>query len=180
LYRKAEPDLTPTLKTRPINLDQNDVETVFRVDAYSFSKVGTVNSLLWSLEDYYKFIRGTESSKPGVVLAAFDCNLASAALAFKVRNMNMVEICHFIVLPEYRRTGTGSGLLRALLNSCYDGRVTVCVHVPETRLPLQLFFKANGFRAIHIRKDFFDGGESAYYMICNPPPIDQMATLEAF
>ena len=77
-----------------------------------------------------------------------------------------IHLLNFAVDPEYRRLGVGGRMVAKLvrkLSSHRRNRITLAVR--ETNLSAQLFFKAQGFRAIKILRVYYeDSGEDAFLM----------------
>ena len=76
------------------------------------------------------------------------------------------QILNLAVDAEYRRHGVGRVLVQRLINKLSPRRRhRITLHVRETNLPAQLFFKAIGFRAKAILHDHYpDTAEDAYLM----------------
>lgn len=77
-----------------------------------------------------------------------------------------VHLLNMAVLPECRRHGIGTAMVEKLKGKLsYSGRSRIMLEVRETNMAGQMFFKANGFKAISILKEFFDdANEDAYLM----------------
>ena len=77
-----------------------------------------------------------------------------------------IRILNLAVAPQHRRAGAGSAMLRRLARKLSsDRRNRIVLEVRETNLPAQLFFKAAGYRAITVLKDWYDDSvEDAYLM----------------
>lgn len=76
------------------------------------------------------------------------------------------QILNLAVDAEYRRHGVGRVLVQRLVNKLSPRRRhRITLHVRETNLPAQLFFKSLGFRAKAILHDHYpDTAEDAYLM----------------
>jgi ribosomal-protein-alanine N-acetyltransferase len=79
---------------------------------------------------------------------------------------NKLTVLDFAVLPEFRRAGVGRQMLAKLVGKLSTHRRTrITLHVRETNLPAQLFFRIQGFRALEVsREHYADTGEDAYLM----------------
>jgi ribosomal-protein-alanine N-acetyltransferase len=77
-----------------------------------------------------------------------------------------LHILNFAVHPEYRRRGVGAHMVDKLTGKLsYQRRTRILLEIRETNLPAQLFFRALGFRAISVLRDFYDDTiEDAYLM----------------
>jgi ribosomal-protein-alanine N-acetyltransferase len=77
-----------------------------------------------------------------------------------------IHVLNFAVAAEYRRQGIGSQMLYKLVGKLSGQRRTrIVLEVRETNLAAQLFFRAAGFRAISVLREFYeDTPEDAYIM----------------
>lgn len=74
-----------------------------------------------------------------------------------------VNLLNIVVGPEWRRQGIGRSMLEILNQGLWRTANSVQILVPETNLPLQLFLRAVGYRAIRVVRDGFET-EDAYLM----------------
>lgn len=76
-------------------------------------------------------------------------------------------IVNFAVHPKHRREGIGQQMIQKLLGKLSpQRRKKMMLETRETNLTAQLFFKALGFRAVGIVRDFYaDTSEDAYQMV---------------
>jgi [ribosomal protein S18]-alanine N-acetyltransferase len=79
---------------------------------------------------------------------------------------NRLHVLNFAVRSELRRRGIGSQMMRKLVQKLSNQRRNrIMLEVRETNLPAQLFFRANGFRAVSLLREFYeDTPEDAYLM----------------
>jgi ribosomal-protein-alanine N-acetyltransferase len=79
---------------------------------------------------------------------------------------NKLTVLDFAAHPEFRRAGVGRQMLAKLVAKLSTHRRTrITLHVRETNLPAQLFFRIQGFRAMEVCREFFaDTAEDAYLM----------------
>src|SRR3954453_17843872 len=79
---------------------------------------------------------------------------------------NKLQVLDFATLPEFRRTGVGHQMLQKLVGKLSSHRRTrIVLHVRETNLAAQLFFRIQGFPAPEgVREHYQDTGEDAYLM----------------
>lgn len=82
-----------------------------------------------------------------------------------------IDVINFAVAPQHRRQGVGRamiGKLRGKLSPLRRRRITL--HVGESNLGAQLFFRAMGLRAVGIARGAYDhrfaGDEDAYEFEC--------------
>ena len=79
---------------------------------------------------------------------------------------NRLHILNFAVDPAFHRQGVGTAMIEKLKGKLSsDRRNRLLLDVRETNLDAQLFFKAQGFKAINVLRDFYDDTtEDAYLM----------------
>jgi ribosomal-protein-alanine N-acetyltransferase len=77
-----------------------------------------------------------------------------------------LQVLNFAVAPEFRRQGVGHQMVAKLVGKLSAHRRTrIVLHVRESCLPAQLFYRVQGFRATEVAREFFeDTGEDAYVM----------------
>ena len=94
-----------------------------------------------------------------------DCSFRRLAGPEKVLTTDpqCVNLHNIVVLPEWRRQGIGRSMMEILDQGPWRAASSVQILVPETNLPLQLFLRAVGYKAIRVVRDCFDG-EDAYLM----------------
>jgi ribosomal-protein-alanine N-acetyltransferase len=88
-----------------------------------------------------------------------------------------LHVLNFAVGPEWRRMGVGHQMVAKLVGKLSSHRRTrIVLHVRETNLPAQLFYRVEGFRAVDVVRGWFrDTGEDAYLMeyLASPEPADE-------
>ena len=79
---------------------------------------------------------------------------------------NRLHILNFAVHEHVRRRGIGSQMIKKLVSKLSrERRNRLMLEIRETNLPAQLFFRALGFRAVSVLRDFYDDTpEDAYLM----------------
>lgn len=84
-----------------------------------------------------------------------------------------VEIINIAVDPRYRLQGVGSLLVQDRKDKATRGRRKIILAIRERNLAGQLFFRANGFRAVSLLREFYqDGsGEDAYLLRWSAPSL---------
>jgi ribosomal-protein-alanine N-acetyltransferase len=77
-----------------------------------------------------------------------------------------LHILNFAVHPAYRRIGVGAQMVAKLISKLSSHRRTrITLAVRETNLPAQLFFRAQGFKAVRVLRGYYqDSGEDAFLM----------------
>ena len=91
-----------------------------------------------------------------------------------------LQVLNFAVHPQFQRAGIGRLMVGKLASKLsHQRRRRIRLHVRETNVAAQLFFRAMQFRAISIVHDFyFDTCEDAYLMEYRYVP-DQLAQRRA-
>jgi len=79
---------------------------------------------------------------------------------------NKLHVLDFATHPEFRRMGVGRQMLGKLVGKLSSHRRTrIALHVRETNLAAQFFYRVQGFRAMEVlREHYSDTGEDAYLM----------------
>jgi len=79
---------------------------------------------------------------------------------------NRIHVLNFAVAPHFRRREVGAQMVEKLVGKLSSQRRSrIVLEVRETNLEAQLFFRANGFRAVSVMRSFYqDTPEDAYLM----------------
>ena len=118
----------------------------------------------WSEEDFTRSLR--QRTCIGMV-----AEYADSVVAFMIYELHRtrLHVLNFAVLRSHRRLGIGS--MAACRQAMSDAKLAperrsrIVLEVRETNLPAQLFFRAAGFRAVTVLRDFYrDSDEDAYLM----------------
>jgi ribosomal-protein-alanine N-acetyltransferase len=68
-----------------------------------------------------------------------------------------IHVINFAVCPGYRRKGIGRAMAEKLIGKLHPNRRSrVTLEVRETNLNAQLFWKAMGFRAVSVLKNYYE------------------------
>ena len=118
----------------------------------------------WSEEDFIRCLR--QRNCIGMV-AEYD----EQVVGFMIYELHKtrIHILNFAVHPDSRLRSVGRQMIEKLvgkLELSNGRRDRLLLEVRETNLDAQLFFRACGFRAINLLRDFYDDapGEDAYLM----------------
>jgi ribosomal-protein-alanine N-acetyltransferase len=118
-------------------------------------------SLPWMEDEFLKVLR--QRNCIGMVAEADD-----QIVGFMIYELNKhrLQILNFAVHPKFRRRGVATQIASKLMGKLSSQRRTkISLHIRETNLPAQLFFRAIGFKALEIAREHFDDtGEDAYVM----------------
>lgn len=92
---------------------------------------------------------------------------------------NRLHVLNFAVDPMFQRQGVGLAMVNKLATKLsYERRNRIMLEVRETNVAAQLFFKACGFKAISVLRDFYeDSAEDAYlFQRRHVPTVDEVRT----
>ncbi|MBN2021793.1 MAG: ribosomal protein S18-alanine N-acetyltransferase [Pirellulales bacterium] len=133
---------------------RRDMPEVLDIEAASFE-------FPWLEEDFIRCLR--QRNCIGMV-AEQDVGIAG----FMVYELSKtrLHVLNFAVAPRLRRQGVGGQMITKLIGKLSSQRRTrIVLEVRETNLAAQLFFRACGFRAISVLRNFYeDTPEDAYLM----------------
>jgi ribosomal-protein-alanine N-acetyltransferase len=115
----------------------------------------------WTEEDFLRCLR--QRNCIGMV-----AEQGEKVIGFMIYELHKskLHIMNFAVLPAYRRLGVGGQMAAKLISKLSSHRRTrITLAVRETNLSAQLFFRAQGFRAMRVLRAFYeDSGEDAFLM----------------
>ena len=117
--------------------------------------------LPWTEEEFLRVLR--QRNCIGMV-----AELGERVVGFMIYELHKskLHILDFAVHPEYRRQGVASQMVEKLVGKLSSHRRTrIVLHVRETNLPAQVFFRGQSFRAVEVvREHYQDTAEDAYLM----------------
>ena len=115
----------------------------------------------WTEEDFLRCLR--QRNCIGMV-----AEQGERVVGFMIYELHKAKlhILNFAVHPQYRRVGVGAQMVAKLISKLSSHRRTrITLEVRETNLPAQLFFRAQGFKAVRVLRGFYeDSGEDAFLM----------------
>ena len=115
----------------------------------------------WTEEEFLRVLR--QRNCIGMV-----AELGERVVRFMIYELHKskLQILDFAVHPEYRRQGVAAQMVEKLIGKLSSHRRTrIVLHVRETNLAAQLFFRTQGFRAVEVvREHYQDTAEDAYLM----------------
>jgi ribosomal-protein-alanine N-acetyltransferase len=115
----------------------------------------------WSEEDFVRCLR--QRNCIGMV-AEYDDRVVGYMI-YELHKTRL-HILNFCVGKRMRRLSIGSQMIEKLISKLSSQRrARITLEVRETNLPAQLFFRANGFRAVSVLRGYYeDTPEDAYLM----------------
>jgi ribosomal-protein-alanine N-acetyltransferase len=133
---------------------RRDMPEVLQTEQESFE-------FAWTEEDFLRCLR--QRNCIGMV-----AEQGEKVVGFMIYELHKAKlhILNFAVSPRARRHGVGAQMVAKLISKLSSHRRTrITLEVRETNLPAQLFFRAQGFRAIRVLRAFYeDSGEDAFLM----------------
>jgi len=77
-----------------------------------------------------------------------------------------LHILNFAVSDDARRRGVGSQMAQKLISKLsHQRRTKILLEIRETNLDAQLFFRANGFKAVSVLRDYYDDTPEDAYLL---------------
>jgi len=115
----------------------------------------------WTEEDFLRCLR--QRNCIGMV-----AEQGEKVVGFMIYELHKIKlhILNFAVSPVCRRVGVGRQMIAKLISKLSSHRRTrITLEVRETNVAAQLFFKAMGFRAVRVLRNYYeDSGEDAFLM----------------
>lgn len=126
---------------------RRDMPEILAIEAASFK-------FPWSEDECIRCLR----QRNNIAMVA-ECNKTQRVLGFVVYELgkDRLHILDFAVLPAARLQGVGRTMIdKLILKLNPQRRSRILLETRETNLDAQLFFKAMGFRAVSVLRDFYD------------------------
>lgn len=115
----------------------------------------------WSEDEFIRCLR--QRNCIGMV-----ADLDDRVVGFMIYELHKtrLHVLNFAVARDWQRHGLGSRMMQKLAAKLSSQRRTrITLEVRETNLAAQVFFRAQGFRAVNVLRDFYeDTTEDAYLM----------------
>ena len=148
--KKSEQEVRVRIKC----MIRRDMPEVLAIEAESFE-------FPWLEDD---FIRCLKQRNCASMIAEYD----DRVVGFMIYELNKtrLHLLNLAVAFDKRRQGVGTQIIAELISKfSMQRRTRIMLEVRETNLPAQLFFRANGFRAVSVLRGFYeDTIEDAYLM----------------
>jgi ribosomal-protein-alanine N-acetyltransferase len=148
------PDQKQQLRVHIRWMIRRDMREVLDIEAESFE-------FPWCEEDFIRCLR--QRNCIGMVAEHED-----RVVGFMIYELTKtrIQILNFATASRYRRRGVGSQMVSKLVGKLSAQRRTrIALEVRETNLAAQLFFRAGGFRAVSVLRNYYDDTpEDAYVM----------------
>jgi ribosomal-protein-alanine N-acetyltransferase len=108
----------------------------------------------WTLDDFKKRLR----QKAITCLIAERGGVVVGFLIYELF-LHRFAVLRIGVLPKHRKTGVGATLLNELKAKLTQKRTLISAEVRESNLPIQLFLKAEGYRAVEVIRGYYSDTE---------------------
>jgi len=133
---------------------QQDMPEVLAIETANFDQP-------WCEDDFVRCLR----QRNCIGMVAEHGHKVTGYMIYELHK-NRLHILNFAVHVACQRRGVGTAMIRKLVGKLSPQRRSrIMCEVRETNLDAQLFFKAMGFRAISLLRDFYeDTPEDAYLM----------------
>ncbi len=133
---------------------RRDMPEVLQIEQESFE-------FAWTEEDFLRCLR--QRNCIGMV-----AEQGEKVVGFMIYELHKAKlhILNFAVGPASRRIGIGAQMVAKLVSKLSSHRRTrITLEVRETNLQAQLFFRAQGFKAVRVLRAYYeDTGEDAFLM----------------
>jgi len=115
----------------------------------------------WCEEEFLRVLR--QRNCIGMV-----AELGEQVVGFMIYELhkNKLHVLDFATHPDFRRKGVGRQMVLKLLGKLSSHRRTkIVLHVRETNLTGQIFYRSMGFRALEVAREHYgDTGEDGYLL----------------
>lgn len=126
----------------------------------------------WTEDDFLRCLR--QRNCIGMVAERGD-----SVIGFMIYELHRtrLHLLNFAVHPGVRRTGIGAMMVAKLIYKlCSHRRQKISLAVREGNVTAQVFFRAHGFKAAKVLRNYYeDSGEDAYQMEYKPAELDWAA-----
>jgi ribosomal-protein-alanine N-acetyltransferase len=133
---------------------RRDMPEVLKIEHESFE-------FNWTEDDFLACLR----QRNCIGMVAEHDNRVVGFMIYELHKTKL-HILNFAVAPAFRRLGVGAQMIEKLINKLsQQRRQEIVLEVRETNLAAQLFYQAQGFRAVRVlRSHYADSAEDAYVM----------------
>jgi ribosomal-protein-alanine N-acetyltransferase len=149
----AEAATTPPLDVHLRWLIRRDMPEVLHIEQQCFEHA-------WSEDDYIRCLR----QRNCIGMVAEHQERIVGSMVYELHKSRL-HVLNFAVHPDFQRQGVGAAMVRKLVSKLSPQRRNrIMLEVRERNLPAQLFWRALGFRAVSVLRDFYEDSpnEAAY------------------
>jgi ribosomal-protein-alanine N-acetyltransferase len=137
-------------------LIRRDLPEVLQIEQQSFPEP-------WTEEEFLRLLK--TRCHIGIVA---ECDWKIVGFMIYELHMSRLDIHNFAVHPDFRRQYVGHRMVKRLIDKLSPQRRThIRLHIRETNLEGQLFFRSQGFKALRVKRNFWESEhstEDAYLM----------------
>lgn len=155
LQPRPDARLTITLPVRVRWMTGRDHPAVLTIERKSFD-------CPWSAAEFLEYLGQPDS----IGMVAEIDEFVVGYMVFKL-GQKRIELLNLAVAPTCRRRGVGCALIdhltAKLIQPGANRRQRIVTYVRERNLAAQLFFRALGFRAVRVLRDYYDGCDDDAY-----------------
>ncbi|HJT35622.1 MAG TPA: GNAT family N-acetyltransferase [Pirellulales bacterium] len=138
-------------------LRRRDLPDVLAIERASFAAP-------WSEADFDATLR-----RPYCFALAAEQSDALCGYLFGALDGKYVHLLNVAVAPGHRRRGVGSRLVDEVADRLRTSGRRLVVVLGERNLPAQLFYRAQGFRAVGVLRNFWNGTRDDAYLFEHRP-----------
>lgn len=122
---------------------------------------GLVFGFPWREEDFIRCLHRRNC----IGMVAEKGNDVAGYMIYELHKTRL-HLLNLAIAPRFSRRRVGSAMVNKLIGTLSQiGRTRVLLEVREGNTDAQLFFKAMGFRAVGVLKDFFDDSDEDAYLM---------------
>lgn len=143
-----------------------DLDFLHRV--YATTRTDELAPVPWTPEQKAAFLRSQSelqhahyhATRPNAAYDVILCNGQPAGRLYIARTPDEIRIMDIALLPDFRRHGIGTTLLKNLITEADTARLPLTIHVEQTNPALRLY-ERHGFTII--------GDHGPYFKLARPP-----------
>lgn len=130
----------------------------------------------WTEDDFIKVLRqrnaiGMVAEQPGGAIVGY--------MIYELHKRKL-HVLSFAVHPARQMKGVGRQMIDKLRGKLVEGlRERITLDIRETNLDGQLFFRACGFEAVEVLREFESTGEDAYRMVYRLKPGERAISTDS-
>ena len=152
-------DMTAMEEIKIVKVSEQDISELVKIEKQCFSVPWSENSFKTAFEDSYSqfFVAKTQLT---------DCTVGFSGMYIAAKAEGYVY--NIAVIPEYRKRGIGTELMRSLLEYSDKNKLEyLSLEVRESNSAAISVYKNLGFKKIGVRKNFYElPVENAVIMTC--------------